>query len=34
MGDFVTRDIEYLRDELSKVKIMLPRQGYNDDACL
>ena len=29
MSDFVTRDIEYLHDELSKVKIMLPRQGYN-----
>ena len=29
MGNFVTRDIEYLRDELSKVYIMLPRQGYN-----
>lgn len=27
MRDFVTRDIEYLRDELSKVKIMLPRRG-------
>ena len=29
MADFVTREIEYLHDELSKVKIMLPRQGYN-----
>ena len=29
MGDFVTREIEYLHDELSEVKIMLPRQGYN-----
>jgi len=29
MGNFATRDIEYLRDELSKVNIMLPRQGYN-----
>ena len=29
MGDYVTIDIEYLRDELSKVKIMLPRAGYN-----
>ena len=29
MGDFVTIDIEYLRDELSKVKIMLPRMGYD-----
>lgn len=29
MGDFVTREIEYLHDELSEVKIMLPRAGYN-----
>lgn len=29
MGDFVTIEIEYLRYELSKVNIMLPRQGYN-----
>ena len=29
MSDFVTREIEYLRDELSMVNIMLPRQGYN-----
>ena len=29
MGDFVTREIECLREELSKVKIMLPRRGYN-----
>ena len=29
MRDYVTRDIEYLREELSKAKIMLPRQGYN-----
>lgn len=29
MGDFRDIDIEYLRDELSKVNIILPRQGYN-----
>ena len=29
MGDFVMRDIEYLRDELSKEKIMLPRMGFD-----
>ena len=28
MSDFVTRDIEYLKDELSKVNIKLPRHGY------
>ena len=29
MERFITIDIEYLHDELSKVKVMLPRQGYN-----
>ena len=29
MGNFVTREIEYLHDELSKVNIMLPRRGYD-----
>ena len=29
MGSFVTREIEYLHDELSKVNIMLPRRGYD-----
>lgn len=29
MSDFRDIDIEYLRDKLSKVNIMLPRQGYN-----
>lgn len=29
MGDSVTIDIEYLRDELSKAKIMLPRMGFD-----
>jgi len=29
MGNFVTREIEYLHDELSTVNIMLPRRGYD-----
>ena len=29
IGNFVTRDIEYLHDELSKINIMLPRRGYD-----
>ena len=29
ISDFRDIDIEYLRDKLSKVNIMLPRQGYN-----
>ena len=29
MNDFITKDIEYLHDDLSEVKVMLPRQGHN-----